>query len=98
MAQSITLGWNERAPITVGLAYEDGTVVDLDRNWSWVADPTGVAIPVGNPGAYFIEAQAVGATVITFTSGEFSEIVEVTVTGPLAVGLAVSIGPAEPKP
>ena len=98
MAQNVTLGWNQRAPVTVGLAYDDGSVVSLGRNWAYLFAPAGVARIVGNPGDYWLEGLAAGTTTLTFTSGEFSEVVEVTVTGPLAVGLAVSIGPAEPKP
>jgi hypothetical protein len=97
MAQNLTLNWDERARVTLATEYEDGTLVDPGRGWSWVAVPTGVAVVTGAPGAYYIEAKAAGTTTLSFTVGEFTETAQVTVMAPLAVRLVVSIGPAELK-
>lgn len=95
--QTLTLDWDEKARIVVATEYEDGTLVDAGRNWSWSTAPNGVAVVTGSPGGYFIEAVAGGRTEITFTAGAFSEVVDLTVTAPAAVRLAVAIGAAEPK-
>ena len=104
MAQTLTLATDERASLAIGLLLSDGSVSDLGNQFRYDFVPGGIAAITGEPGAYYVEALSPGVTNLSLRNmaETFYENVEVTVTaGPpdvVPVGLAVSIGPAEPKP
>lgn len=105
---ALNLTTDQKARLSVGLAYSDGSTTDLGTQFRYAFDPTGIASVVAGDNALFIAGDAPGSTVLTVRDmGEtFAETVDVVVTGPepedppvppVPVGLVVTIGEPEAK-